>query len=104
MLDIAFRRFGFAPRAAQWTKWHWKRFFSEHIGFPLSIIITLFRMYSYIVWFKVSVCVRTCSPADVLSDRNKRKKHFRTLRRTNKKEFVVLVKARRRPQSTVSYV
>jgi hypothetical protein len=22
---------------AQWTKWHWDRFFSEYFGFPLSI-------------------------------------------------------------------
>jgi hypothetical protein len=20
-----------------WTKWHWDRFFSEYVGFPLSI-------------------------------------------------------------------
>ena len=31
-----------------WTKWHWERFFSQHLRFPVSIILPLLHTHSFI--------------------------------------------------------
>jgi hypothetical protein len=33
-----------------WTKWHWDKFFSEFIGFRLSISLHHGSPYSHIIW------------------------------------------------------